>query len=130
MSSFATSPPYNTFLRTAPSILEGGTGSAIYVRPDACPDTLNPLAHKAGYEVAHVHPNDNSLHVYLSDRDARVVLEKGWGQMFAVSWMAPGGFVMVYAPRDEEEVEVVRGIVRTGVCFAVGKELDATGQGF
>ena len=30
---------------------------------------------------------------------------------------------MLYAPRNEAEVEIVREIVRAGVCFAVGKEL-------
>jgi hypothetical protein len=31
---------------------------------------------------------------------------------------------MVYAPRNEEEVEIVREIVRAAVCFAVGKDVD------
>jgi hypothetical protein len=70
-----------------------------------------------------MHPSDNSLHVYVSPQDAREVIEKGWAQRFPVTWLAPPSWVMLYAPRDEKEVEIVREIVRAGVCFAVGKEL-------
>ncbi|KAF2801047.1 hypothetical protein K505DRAFT_291520 [Melanomma pulvis-pyrius CBS 109.77] len=121
IQSFASTPPYSSYISTAPSKTEGGTGPAIYVNPDV--DTINPAAHRIFYEIAHVHPNDNSLHVYVSPRDAKTVIEKGWGQRFPVSWLAPVSWIMVYAPRDEEEVGIVREIVRAGVCFAAGKEL-------
>lgn len=120
-SHFANTAPYSNYLSTRPSKTEGGTGPAIYVNPDV--DTINPNASKIFYEVAHVHPQENSLHVYLSPRDAKVVVERGWGQMFPVTWLAPPSWVMVYAPRTEEEVGIVREIVRAACCFAAGKEL-------
>lgn len=85
--------------------------------------TINPNAHKIFYEVAHVHPSENSLHAYLSPRDARVVIEKGWALRFPVDWIAPASWVMVFAPRNGSEVEVVEEIVKAAVQFAVGKRL-------
>jgi hypothetical protein len=121
MQTFANSSPYSDYITSAPSKTEGGTGPAIYVKPDV--PTINPNARKIFYEVAHVHPTENSLHVYLSPRDARRVIEAGWGQRFPVEWLAPPSWILVYAPRDEKEVELVKEIVRAAVCFAVGKDI-------
>jgi hypothetical protein len=123
MHEFASTPAYSPFIDQRPSKTEGGTGPAIYVKPDV--KTINPVAHKIFYEVAHVHPAENSLHVYVSPQDAKLVMKRGWGQRFPVSWIAPPSWIMVYAPRNEEEVEVVREIVRAGICFAVGRNVEA-----
>jgi len=122
MREFASTPAYSSYLNEGPGKTEGGTGSAIYVKRDV--KSINPVAHKIFYEVAHVHPSENSLHVYVSPQDAKLVMKRGWGQRFPVSWLAPPSWIMVYAPRTEEEVEVVREIVRAAVCFAVGKMVD------
>lgn len=92
------------------------------MKPDV--KTINPMAHKIFYEVAHVHPSENSLHVYVSPQDAKLVMKRGWGQRFPVTWLAPPSWIMVYAPRNEEEVEVVKEIVRAAICFAIGKNVD------
>ncbi|KAJ5957276.1 hypothetical protein N7501_011555 [Penicillium viridicatum] len=118
MQDLAASPTYSAYINTAPSKTEGGTGPAIYVNSDV--KTVNPNAKNIFYEVAHVHPKENSLHVYLSPRDARIVLEKGWAQRFPIFWITPAGWVHVFAPTDDAEVEVVREIVRSAICFAVG----------
>ncbi|OAL53660.1 hypothetical protein IQ07DRAFT_502241 [Pyrenochaeta sp. DS3sAY3a] len=123
MQGFASMPPYSKYIESRPSKTEGGTGPAIYVKPDV--KTINPNAHKIFYEVAHVHPAENSLHVYVSPKDARLVMQKGWGQRFPVTWLAPPSWIMVYAPRNEEEVEIVKEIVRAAVCFAVGGDVEA-----
>ncbi|KAF2003643.1 hypothetical protein P154DRAFT_532023 [Amniculicola lignicola CBS 123094] len=119
---FATKSPGPAYIRYGPSKTEGGTGPAIYVQPNV--PTINPVAHNIFYEIAHVHPNDNSLHVYVSPKDARAVIEAGWGERFTVNWIAPESWIMVYAPRNEEEVRIVRKIVWAGVCFAVGEEVE------
>ncbi|KAH7396830.1 hypothetical protein DE146DRAFT_52355 [Phaeosphaeria sp. MPI-PUGE-AT-0046c] len=121
MQEFVSTPAYAAYIEKRPSKTEGGTGPAIYVKPDV--KTINPVAHKIFYEVAHVHPAENSLHVYVSPQDAKLVMRRGWGQRFPVTWLAPPSWIMVYAPRNEQEVEVVREIVRAAVCFAVGQEL-------
>ena len=121
MQTFASTAPFSEYIETRPSKTEGGTGPAIYVKPDV--KTINPVAHKIFYEVAHVHPADHSLHVYVSPRDAKTVVGRGWGQRFPVTWLAPPSWIMVYAPRDERELEVVKEIVRAAVCHAVGMEV-------
>lgn len=122
MHEFAASPAYTDYIDTRPSKTEGGTGDAIFVKPDV--QTINPVAHKIFYEVAHVHPAENSLHVYVSPRDAKMIVKRGWGQRFPVTWIAPPSWIMVYAPRDEHEVDVVREIVRAAVCYAVSMDID------
>lgn len=84
---------------------------------------MNPNASRIGYEIAHVHPSENSLHVYMAPRDAKAVIEAGWGRSFSAPWLAPPSWIMVYAPRDEKEVAVVETIVRAAVDFAVGEKL-------
>ncbi|ORX94215.1 hypothetical protein BCR34DRAFT_608344 [Clohesyomyces aquaticus] len=118
----STASAFSKTIRHGPSKTEGGTGPAIYVKPDV--ETINPAAHKIFYEVAHVHPAENSLHVYVAPRDARLVVEAGWGQRFPVTWLAPPSWIMVYAPRNEEEVEIVRKIVKAAAMFAVGGKLE------
>lgn len=122
MREFASTPAYSSYINEGTSKTEGGTGSAIYVKSDV--KSINPVAHMIFYEVAHVHPSENSLHVYVSPQDAKLVMKRGWGQRFPVTWLAPPSWIMVYAPRTEEEVEVVREIVRAAVCFAVGMNID------
>lgn len=123
MHEFANTPAYSSHIETRPSKTEGGTGPAIYVKSDV--KNINPVAHKIFYEIAHVHPSDNSLHVYVSPQDAKLVMKRGWAQRFPVTWLAPPSWIMVYAPRTEDEVEVVKEIVRAAVCFATGENLDA-----
>jgi len=98
---------------------EGKSTDGLYARSDV--STLNPIADDKVLqrEIAHVHPADNSLHVWLSDPDARTVIESGWGQRFPLTFVK-GGWTMVYAPRNEQELEVVERIVKAGVGWVCG----------
>ncbi|KJK68132.1 specific transcription factor domain protein [Aspergillus parasiticus SU-1] len=113
---------YPHLLRLDLSKTEGGTADAIYARSEL--PTCNPEAVAVGYEIAHAHPADNSLHVLLSPADARTVIEAAWGQRFAVPSMVPPGWIMLYAPRNSEEVELVSQIVRAGIQWTTGAKLD------
>ncbi|KAE8315938.1 fungal-specific transcription factor domain-containing protein [Aspergillus transmontanensis] len=113
---------YPHLLRLDLSKTEGGTADAIYARSEL--PTCNPEAAAVGYEIAHAHPADNSLHVLLSPADARTVIEAAWGRRFAVPSMVPPGWIMVYAPRNSEEVELVSQIVRAGIQWTTGAKLD------
>ena len=74
-------------------------------------------------EICHAHPSDGSMHMTLHPADARVVLEAGWGERHPLArggWFekfVPEGVVMVYAPRGEEDVEVLVRIVQAGAWF-------------
>ncbi|KAL4886472.1 hypothetical protein BJY04DRAFT_73606 [Aspergillus karnatakaensis] len=82
-------------------------------------------------EVCHSHPSDGSLHLTLHPADVKLVLERGWGQRHPLardSWwwvtkIVPTGFVMIYAPRNEDELRVVAEIVRAAGGWVSGKEL-------
>ncbi|PYI00067.1 hypothetical protein BO71DRAFT_312606 [Aspergillus ellipticus CBS 707.79] len=111
---------YPHLLEIKPSRTEGGSTDGLYARSEL--ESLNPVAGVLKGEIAHVHPQENSLHVWLSERDAREVVEKGWGVRFPPLSGVPRGWVMVYAPRGEGEMDVVEGIVRAAVRWVVGVE--------
>lgn len=99
-------------------------------------------------EVAHMHGSEGSLHLTLHPEDAAVVLQRGWGERHPLAgagglmrdifngrgmnalygegqsegWL-PRGFVMVYAPRSEEERRAVGKIVRAAAWWVGGVKL-------
>jgi hypothetical protein len=82
-----------------------------------------PEAFMVGREFAHIHPMpDGSLHAALPPEVAREAEEKGWAEQHPVARMGriPPNVVMIYAPRDEEEVGVVAGLVAEAYCYAGG----------
>lgn len=106
-------------LEARPSHTEGKSTDGLYARKDI--PTLNPAARDKilDHEIAHAHPADNSLHVWLSDADARKVIESGWGQRFPLAFVH-SGWTMVYAPRNDAELGVVEEIVKAGVGWVTG----------
>ena len=73
-------------------------------------------------EFAHLHPAyDGSLHLVLPVDLAADAVAKGWAQvhMLAGIRLSPG-FVLVYGPRTEAELEVVAGLVEASHKFALG----------
>ncbi|MGH8728405.1 MAG: luciferase family protein [Burkholderiales bacterium] len=74
-------------------------------------------AFQRGYEFAHIHPaHDGSLHVALPRDAYDKVLAQGWGEPHPIS-----GTMMVFGPRDAEELEIVFGIVRASYDYARGE---------
>lgn len=76
-------------------------------------------------EFAHLHPAyDGSLHLALPVDQAADVVAKGWGRlhMWAGTRLAPG-FVLVFGPRTDGEVEVVAGIVAASHAYASGVQV-------
>ncbi|KAL0260744.1 hypothetical protein SLS55_004434 [Diplodia seriata] len=86
-------------------------------------------------EIGHPHP-DLSIHLYVSPADARVLIEKGWGERHRMS--VPAGslvtkvipifgriadtFLMIYGPRDDEEMAVLQMVLRNSIRFMTGRE--------
>ena len=73
-------------------------------------------------EFAHLHPAyDGSLHLVLPVDLAADAVAKGWAQvhMLAGIRLSPG-FVLVYGPRTEAELDVVAGLVEASHQFALG----------
>ena len=83
---------------------------------------MNSEATLAGREFAHIHPQPygGSLHLRLSQAAAQEVVDEGWGEYhpFALDGSIPN-LVMVYAPRDAEDLRSVKAIIESSVAFAM-----------
>jgi hypothetical protein len=121
LSALAREESASPVIYQRPSKLEGLV-PALGLREDG--QVVDPRATYKGCrgEVAHVHPSEGSSHVVLSLADAEEVIGKGWGQRHALSGVVlHWGYTLVYAPRDEDEVEVWKGIMRAGVDYCVAE---------
>ena len=87
----------------------------------------NHAAFMVGREFAHIHPHpDNgSMHVKLPADQASYVVEKGWGEdhYLVSAGQYPKGLIMVFSPRDEDELDAVKEIVGQSYEFATGKRI-------
>jgi Family of unknown function (DUF5519) len=80
-------------------------------------------AFMVGREFAHLHPpSDGSLHMALPPEEVDRVVENGWAERhpLAGSYGLPENIVMVYGPRDEDELAVVEDLVRASHSLATG----------
>lgn len=88
-----------------------------------------PITRTCGGEICHAHPSDGSLHLSLHPADACIVIESGWGERHPLAkggWFrrfVPREFVLVYAPRGAEEVDVVLGVVKAAVWWVSGVDV-------
>jgi hypothetical protein len=84
-----------------------------------------PEAFMTGAEFAHLHPGaDQSLHAMLPPALADQAVDQGWAEVHPVARLGliPPTAVMLYAPRDDPEREVVEGLVRASHAFARGDD--------
>lgn len=74
------------------------------------------------------------MHLTMHPADAALVLSQAWGERHPLSsggWLerfVPPGFVMVYAPRSEEEVEIVMGIIKAAIWWVGNVDIDGIGK--
>lgn len=76
-----------------------------------------------GGEFAHLHPDeDQSMHVCLAPDLAVVACKAGWAEPhpLVITGELPSTHVLVYAPRNELELEVVASLVEASHHFAIG----------
>jgi hypothetical protein len=77
-----------------------------------------------GREFAHFHPSpDQSLHLSLPPELAEQAIAAGWAEPHPMSRLGviPMTIVMVYAPRDQQELEVVHSLLLASYRFAQGE---------
>ncbi|KAF8504180.1 hypothetical protein BU17DRAFT_101433 [Hysterangium stoloniferum] len=120
---------YPTMLRIAQSAWEGHV-EGLFLRRGVPADPFSELLSERMFsrvaprlEIAHVHSVDGSLHVSLAPADAVEIVRKGWGVRHRLAGRykdLPGTYVMIYAPRDEEEVKVVKKIIAATVEYTSG----------
>ena len=99
----------------------GARGLMIKPEPDAPEDAF--LVPSAG-EFAHQHPpHDGSLHLALPPQLAADAIAKGWAAAHPLAGIRLArGMVMVYGPRDENELHVVAAMVETSHACATGPD--------
>jgi hypothetical protein len=93
-------------------------------RPAALPDLF-------GGEWGHIHPHyDGSLHLNLPTEDAERLIELGWVEYHTVveQGLVPPIVVMLYGPRDQEELAVAKSIVEIAYIAAGGATQAADGR--
>jgi hypothetical protein len=88
----------------------------------------NAIAQETGGEIAHVHAGlDGSIHVLLHPSDCKAVIEAGWAQRHGFSgvrvlkkiagFSLPVNYILVYAPRNEAEIDIAMAIVKASIGF-------------
>lgn len=80
-------------------------------------------------EVGHMHPSDGSMHFSLSPSDTKEVVEKGWGELHGLAGQVykpgaslPATYMMIYSPRTEEELVVIKQILQAAIRFSSLRE--------
>ncbi|GAB1204815.1 hypothetical protein APSETT445_003478 [Aspergillus pseudonomiae] len=93
-----------------------------------------PAAKQMRGEIAHIHRlKDFSLHLTLAPADCKKVIEAGWGQRHRLSGVQvpkalfggkvislPSEYVLIYAPRTEQEAAFVMEIIDASVKHMTG----------
>jgi hypothetical protein len=82
-------------------------------------------------EFAHLHPApDHSLHAMLPPDLAQAAIDAGWAELHPVARMGllPPTAVMLYAPRDEDELAVVQQLIEASHRFARSTEIALDGR--
>lgn len=115
-----------------PSKLEGVGTPAVFLDTTSFGTTELPgFIRGLKGETAHIHPECSS-HITLSMADAEEVVRKGWAERHRLSGLGPlpWSYMLIYAPRNDEEFEVWKGIMKAGlrfVCAGAGRELVTDG---
>ncbi|KAF4335378.1 phospholipase carboxylesterase [Fusarium beomiforme] len=96
-------------------------GTALWVAPGR---EMPPIIKRMNGEFAHIH-REGSVHLFLSLPDAENVLAKGWGERHKLTGpRIPWGYTLVYGPRDEEEFQTWKNIVKASVAYFSGDSGD------
>jgi hypothetical protein len=109
-----------------PSVISVPGARALWLEEGVGPAPAD--AFMAGREFAHLHPrSDHSLHAMLPVDVARAAVDAGWAEQHPVVRLGliGEGAVMLYAPRDEQELEVVERLVRVSYRYARGDQATA-----
>lgn len=94
------------------------------VRPAAIPDIL-------GGEWGHIHPHsDGSLHLNVATDLAERLINAGWAEyhFLVAKGVLPPIVVMLYGPRDADELSVCKAIVEEAYLAAGGQTANVDGR--
>ncbi len=71
----------------------------------------------------HFHPRDRSIYIVLPPDVARAAVEAGWAEVHPATRIVgiPENRVMIYGPRDQEELAVVFNLLVEAYRYAGGR---------
>lgn len=80
-----------------------------------------------GHELFHIHPVDKSLHCTLDPSDSKLLISMGWAEWFGLAGKLGlrKGTILFYAPRNEEERDVLEKVWEASVRFVEEQEKNA-----
>jgi hypothetical protein len=102
-----------------PSRISVPGARALVLAPEEA--TGPPEAFLIDREFSHLHPSpDHSLHAMLPPETVTEAVAAGWAEPHPVALrgLIPPTAVMLYAPRDEAELDVIEALVRASHAFA------------
>ena len=102
-----------------PTIISVPGARALWL--DEAMELAHPEVIVAGREFTHIHP-DGSLHLPLPAQRAREAIAAGWAEPHPVArMMGVDGLVLVFTPRDFDELEVVWGLLLDSYTYVTGR---------
>jgi hypothetical protein len=108
-------------VRPGPSGISAPATRAVHLDPALA---LGPQpAFIIGTEFAHLHgTSDGSLHATLPETHANIAIDHGWGELHPIAraGQRPPTLMMLYSPRDTNELENVWRLVQASYAFARG----------
>ena len=108
-------------IQRKPSAISVPGAIAMCMEEDHTCDSCN--AFMIGTEFAHFHPHpDYSMHLGLTKDDAEKVIEKGWGEWHPLikRGILPPNIIMMYSPRNADELNVAKLILNRSYEYAKG----------
>jgi hypothetical protein len=101
-----------------PEELPQENGFAMFLDGRLPPEGVTLLPPRLTAEFAHVHP-DGSLHLVLPPEVEAAMLAKGWGERHPL-YRPDMRIVMLFAPRDEGELEIAQSLIGASYRYATG----------
>ncbi|KAI0378674.1 hypothetical protein F5Y04DRAFT_261340 [Hypomontagnella monticulosa] len=115
-----------SLIQVKPSNLEGPLFNSVWIR-EGIVDRRPELRNLNG-EFAHPH-GEGSTHMVLTLVDSAAAIEAGWAErhrMSGVGIIMPWNFIMIYAPRDEEEFGVWMMFMYASAKYVLGGKTKVT----
>lgn len=111
------------FVRHRPTMISVPTTKALWL-DESVPAAENAFMPPPGSrEFAHLHA-DGSWHLVVDEALVKTILDTGWGERHP--WYDRGVLeVMVYAPRNEQELEIVQQLVIASIEHASNRKLNS-----
>ncbi|EFQ25170.1 hypothetical protein CGRA01v4_06489 [Colletotrichum graminicola] len=129
---FANAVAQNPALVESKTSLYERNNPALFVCPAVLASPTPPAtARTSRGEMGH-HHGDLSIHIYLSPADAKHAIAKGWaerhrlarprGTLFASLYSVADTYLMIYGPRDDDEMNALAVFLKNSIRFMTGRE--------